>query len=405
MKKTIRKRRIKQFLILCFFMLILISIIINFTNAKNNKPQEKPKEFITISNTKNWQNEKKKIIINNKKITKVYCQTTNINIAYCKDNYIYMKSPGKVTLKFYTKNNKKTIKKTIEVYKSPKINFNKNNIIIENKSKEKLKLITQDYPLNNIKFTSNHPETVSVNNKGEITAHNPSIATITAETLDGMKTEINIRVKETKGLITRKTLDEKGAYKYDKLMIVAHPDDETLWGGANLYNDSYFVVCLTNGNNEVRSKEYKNILKFTKNGGIILNYPDDPDGIRDEWEYTKIGINKDITRLITYKNWQSIVTYNPDGVTGHIHHKKTFQHVYKVCNKYNLLDRLYYFGHFYKKWELPNNLIRMSDKDLKIKYEEIQLYSSVRNNIHNFWEQMLPYENWIPATKWNEYPR
>ena len=105
------------------------------------------------------------------------------------------------------------------------------------------------------------------------------------------------------------------------------------------------------------------------------------------------------------KKWDAVVTYNPDGVTGHIHHKKTFQHVYKVCDKYKMLDRLYYFGHFYKKGEVPNTLIRMSDEDLAIKMEEIKLYSSVRNNIHNYWEQMLPYENWIPALKWNEYPR
>lgn len=30
-------------------------------------------------------------------------------------------------------------------------------------------------------------------------------------------------------------------------MIVAHPDDETLWGGSHLIDDNYLVVCMSNG--------------------------------------------------------------------------------------------------------------------------------------------------------------
>ena len=38
----------------------------------------------------------------------------------------------------------------------------------------------------------------------------------------------------------------------ESLMIVAHPDDETIWGGSHLLKGHYLVVCLTNGNNEKR---------------------------------------------------------------------------------------------------------------------------------------------------------
>ena len=40
------------------------------------------------------------------------------------------------------------------------------------------------------------------------------------------------------------------------LMIVAHPDDETIWGGSHLINGNYTVLCITNGNNK---KEKKNL--------------------------------------------------------------------------------------------------------------------------------------------------
>ncbi len=44
----------------------------------------------------------------------------------------------------------------------------------------------------------------------------------------------------------------------DNLMIVAHPDDELLWGGAHLLRDNYLVVCITCGPNITRVNEFKN---------------------------------------------------------------------------------------------------------------------------------------------------
>ncbi|NDB84328.1 MAG: PIG-L family deacetylase, partial [Alphaproteobacteria bacterium] len=40
----------------------------------------------------------------------------------------------------------------------------------------------------------------------------------------------------------------------DKLLIIAHPDDEVLWGGMNLILQSgWFVICSTHLNDPVRS--------------------------------------------------------------------------------------------------------------------------------------------------------
>lgn len=66
-------------------------------------------------------------------------------------------------------------------------------------------------------------------------------------------------------------------------MIVAHPDDETLWGGANLFKDRYFVVCFTKGFNLKRANDLRELLKFTNSSSIILNYPDSQDKFRNDW--------------------------------------------------------------------------------------------------------------------------
>ena len=44
-----------------------------------------------------------------------------------------------------------------------------------------------------------------------------------------------------------------------KLMIVAHPDDEVIWGCGHLMSGDYLVVCITNGKNEVRAKEFADV--------------------------------------------------------------------------------------------------------------------------------------------------
>ena len=185
-------------------------------------------------------------------------------------------------------------------------------------------------------------------------------------------------------------------------MIVSHPDDETLWGGANLYKDQYFVVCLTNGFNLKRANDFRKLLEFTKNRGIILDYPDTEDLIRDDWSEVKTGILKDLSTILNYKKWDKVVTHGPDGTTGHIHHKKTSEYVTKIAKESNNYNHLYYFGKFYNKNNIAKNLPRISDEELKYKKKEINIYKSVKEEIHKFWYHMIPYENWVLASRWKE---
>ena len=69
--------------------------------------------------------------------------------------------------------------------------------------------------------------------------------------------------------------------KPTKLMIVAHPDDEILWGGMNLLIGSgwHLIVC-TNKKNKVRVKELNNTLKHL--GIYKLDMFDIPDKYTDE---------------------------------------------------------------------------------------------------------------------------
>ena len=402
MKKNIQWNKVKIFIIL-EFIFILFLFILNFQNDSKNI-------FFLIGNSvqnkKYWiggkyEIFKKKYLDNNDE--KIYLNSLNNKTVELSNGFILMKSSGRECLIAYTKNKKINTKICFNIYNTPELSFKEANPIkIEINNSMRLHLNRKDYPKINMKFKSNHPEIIKANNEGEIFAIRPGSAIITASGLDGKNTLIKILAISNNGFISNCTLNHYNASQYKKLMIVAHPDDETLWGGANLFKDRYFVVCLTNGFNLKRANDFKKLLKFTNNSGIILNYPDIQDHIRDDWSEVRKGILKDLSNLLNYQYWDKIVTHGPDGTTGHIHHKKVCEYVTKIVKKCNKYNNLYYFGKFYKKKELPKYLPRISDEELSYKKQEVNIYQSVIKNIYNLWYHMLPYENWILASKWKK---
>ena len=135
----------------------------------------------------------------------------------------------------------------------------------------------------------------------------------------------------------------------DNLMIVAHPDDETLWGGVHLLKDRYLVVCVTCGRNRTRYYEIKTAMKVSDDEFIALWYPDKIKGKRDDWYAYYDSLYNELYKLITLKKWKLIATHNPQGEYGHIQHRMLSSTVTKIYNELNLDNDLYYFGsaHYY----------------------------------------------------------
>ena len=337
---------------------------------------------------------------------KIYLTSKN-NKVIIFENYYLMASSGTECLIAYTKTNTINSKICFNIYNTPELNFKESNPIkIETNTCMKLNLESHDYPKSNIKYQSSNPDIIKIDNEGVVTAVRPGKSIISASGLDEKKTEIVISSISDNGLITNTTLDIYNAEFYKNVMIVAHPDDEILWGGANLYKESYFVVCITNGYNLKRANDFREILKFTKNGGIILNYPDreklNNSYIQNDWSEVKNGILKDLSIIIAYKNWEKIVTHGPDGTTGHIHHKKLYEYVTKIAKDYNKYSVLYYFEKCYKKNKIPLNLQRISDKDLRIKKIELKIHKTEKKNIYRDYFHSISFEKFILASNWKK---
>ena len=180
------------------------------------------------------------------------------------------------------------------------------------------------------------------------------------------------------------------------LMIVAHPSDELLWGGAHLIEDDYIVVCITCGLDEKKVEEFQSVIKETNDQLITLGYPDKVLGIKSNWHEEKEKITQDLKKILELNDWNIIVTHNKDGEYGNIQNKLTNRYVTEIYDELNLNSNLYYFGEFYKESkynELEIKPEKIGDELLTQKIEILKQYKS-QNYINETFNHMLPHENW-----------
>ncbi|MFR4599333.1 MAG: Ig-like domain-containing protein [Coprobacillus cateniformis] len=283
----------------------------------------------------------------------------------------------------------KNIKSTLEEGETMKLSVSINPESVNNKD---------------LSFSSSEPTIASVDDKGVVRGLRPGLTTITITARDnGKKIQHKIYVSKTIGYLTKQMLEAAGIDECNKIMIVAHPDDETLWGGGHLLRDKYFILCLTNSFNEVRKDEFYKAIEYIGAKGIILSYPDLNNGTKSNWEHNKEGVRKDVDMVLGFKEWETIATHSPIGETGHRHHKFTSKIVTKsakALNKYNFLS---YFGKFYEKGKVPETLQpSLTEEEIMKKNNTLEIYKAEMKSIDAFWRQMVPFEYWKKASVWKK---
>ena len=193
--------------------------------------------------------------------------------------------------------------------------------------------------------------------------------------------------------VTTADLDALDLNGYDRVMFVAHPDDDLLWGGRHLIEDDYLVVCMTRGNDPVRSAEFKSVMEAIGDKYLILSYPDKIGKRRSTWTFWKKDMEADIATVLNYKDWTQVATHNPHGEYGHQHHQMTHELVEKVYKETGCKADFYSFGKYYVNDKVPYDLEEMP-KDLYIQKRKLaSLYTSQRTTVRKMYH-MLPYEYW-----------
>lgn len=284
--------------------------------------------------------------------------------------------------------------------------YDTNGITLQCGQTEKLKYTLEPHNATDkrVVLKSGNSGIVSINQDGTIVAKRPGHVDITMTTKDGAKeVKVKVTVRADKGLLTKEMLSKQDLTCIDKLMIVAHPDDEAIWGGGHLAADDYFVVCITNGYNSKRAQEFQNVLAGTNDKGIILSYPDIEDKKRSDWKSVKTGILNDLHLLLTWKDWKLIVTHNPKGEYGHQHHIMTNNYVTDTYNKYKTdsVGSLFYFGKYYAASAIGDiaDAEQLEEEILQKKKKVLTYYKSQINMVTRL-SHMDPYELWIRAEDW-----
>ena len=179
--------------------------------------------------------------------------------------------------------------------------------------------------------------------------------------------------------------------KIDKVMFIAHPDDEIVSMGNFLFNnlDRLLVVCMTNGGNKTRLKEFSSLMNDLNIQYKILNFK---DGLDFKWNEKKI-LKKIESILDHKKDWKMVLSHNREGDYGHFQHKEVnrlVRSVYRgenlyvpvekgtlICNKYQLtIEEAEYKLRIFKRY-YP------SQQHIVDLYRDYFMYESIRNEREN----------------------
>ena len=113
-------------------------------------------------------------------------------------------------------------------------------------------------------------------------------------------------------------------------VIVAHPDDETLWAGGTILSHPswhWFIVCLCRGSDKDRAPRFLRTMQVLGSEGIMGDLDDGPE----QQPLDEIELEVAILQLLPSMHFDLIISHNPDGeYTRHVRHEETGKAVIKL---------------------------------------------------------------------------
>jgi LmbE family N-acetylglucosaminyl deacetylase len=116
------------------------------------------------------------------------------------------------------------------------------------------------------------------------------------------------------------------------VIIVAHPDDETLWAGGTILDNpdwNCLILTLCRRSDPDRSLRFYNAVKVLNCKGVMGDLDDGPD----QRPLDESEVEKAILELLPSKHFDLIITHNPAGeYTRHRRHEETGRSVISLWN-------------------------------------------------------------------------
>ena len=129
-------------------------------------------------------------------------------------------------------------------------------------------------------------------------------------------------------------------------VIVAHPDDETLWAGGTILSEPswrYFIVTLCRASDTDRAPKFFQALKVLGAEGVMGDLDDGPEQI----PLTTDEVQDAILQLLPQRHFDLIVSHNPSGeYTRHLRHEEIGKAVITLWYEARLsTDELWIFAY------------------------------------------------------------
>jgi len=126
------------------------------------------------------------------------------------------------------------------------------------------------------------------------------------------------------------------------LLIVAHPDDETLWAGGTMLSHptlKWFVICLCRGQDEDRAPRFYKALKMLNAQGCMGDLDDGPE----QKPLDEQHVAETILELLPAMHVDLIISHSPSGeYTRHRRHEEIGQAVIKLWHARKLSTNEYW---------------------------------------------------------------
>lgn len=129
-------------------------------------------------------------------------------------------------------------------------------------------------------------------------------------------------------------------------VIVAHPDDETLWTGGIILSHpeiDWMILSLSRKSDPDRSPKFFKVTALLKAKGLMADLDDGPD----QKPLEQAGIQQTILNTLPKKDFDLILTHSPKGeYTRHLRHEETSLAVFSLWNGGKLkAERLLLFAY------------------------------------------------------------
>ena len=140
----------------------------------------------------------------------------------------------------------------------------------------------------------------------------------------------------------------------NKLMIVAHADDELIWAGETLLKEKgqWDILCVVTPDHQSKFRIpmfLENVSNYLECNTTMLDFIDSGWYINRQTNKEQAApingdINTPILEKIKSKEWSVILTHGESGEYGHYHHTQVHQSVKKALGEINKLEKLFVFA-------------------------------------------------------------